>query len=209
MKLNRSILLSSLIAIASVALLIPSISLGSRGSMTLAELTVSSEIIVLGVVTAVNSVGEDVVATVHVKETWKGQVTPKIEYDARHTWVCDTSDARVGETAILFFVHRCPGGMLALASWGDGRLVVNEIDGVDYIGDRVRTLQVMDEMPIKWRFVSSDIPEPWAKLDDVKAFVKWALRLSAQSWEPPNNPLQLTAGVGCGVESRGTFARRR
>src|SRR6266571_4087542 len=196
MRMNRSILRPSLMVFAAVALLIPSISQGSRTSMSLADLTFSSEVIVLGVVTTVNSVGEDVVATVQVKETWKGLVTPTIEYDARRTWACDISNARVGETDLLFLVHRCPGGMLALASWGDGRLVVKPIDGVDYIGDRFRTLNVMDEMPIKWQLgSSSDIPEPWAKVEDVKAFVKWILRLSAHTGEPPNYPLHLPAGV--------------
>src|SRR5262245_4450530 len=194
--MKGSIVRTSWIAFAVVALMIPSISRGSRATMTLAELTFASEVIVLGEVTAVNSVGEEVVATVHVKETWKGLAPPTIEYDARRTWMCDTSNAQVGETAILFLVHRCQGGKLALASWGDGRLVVKPIDGVDYIGDRFRTLEVMDQMPIKWQFGSSDIPEPWAKVEDVKAFVKWILRLSPQTGGPPNNRLKPAAGGG-------------
>ena|SRR5881296_3222004 len=172
---NRTILGLALVAMPLAALFMPVVGRGVVAAMTLHELTTSSDVIVLGIVVDLNPVADDMVATAQVSEAWKGSVGPTIKFHARRTWPCDITHANVGETAILFLTRRDSTDPMTLANWGRGRLVVKTIDEVPYVGDRYRTLKVMDEMPIKWQFGTSDIPEPWAKVEDVKAYVKRTL----------------------------------
>jgi hypothetical protein len=70
---------------------------------TLKELTASSDLIVVGKVTAVTSIKGLRVAEVQVTTTLKGESPSTIYYLAQPTWICDTTGATVGEETLFFF----------------------------------------------------------------------------------------------------------
>ena len=169
---NRLISWATLAGIVIVVLLAPATGHGSVAARTVADLTASSDVIVFGVVTDVEPVGDGPVATIHVSEVWKGVVDATVRYDVRRAWVCDTSYAQVGETAVLFLVRHTPGGAMMLAHSGRGRLVVTTIDGVQYIHARVGGLTFPDEVAVKWQLGADDRPDPWVTLADFRTYVK-------------------------------------
>src|SRR5260370_38793630 len=85
------------------------------GEITLKELVDGSDLIVLATVTKVEDgpanlkLGEDVfppikIATARVSEVWKGNTGHEVRYLASSTWICDISDAKVGDRVVLFLM---------------------------------------------------------------------------------------------------------
>jgi hypothetical protein len=111
--------------------------------VTLKELVSSSDMIVLATVTRVEDApsglkhGEGLpdrrplrVATARVLEVWKGSPEPEVHYMASRSWVCDVTEANVGERAILF-LSRCKGlPYLVIGHSGRGRMPLHEVGSV-------------------------------------------------------------------------------
>ena len=123
--------------------------------ISLGQLTASAEEIVVGRVAAVREIaladGAPIhVADVDVVERWKGEPHDRVHYLADGTWTCDTSQACVGETCLLFLAplaelpDEAPvpadrfaqgaGGrpLLQVAHAGRGRMPLREVAGTTY-----------------------------------------------------------------------------
>ena len=84
--------------------------------ITLKDLVDGSDLIVLAAVTKVEDgptnlkIGEGAlppikIATARVLEAWKGYPGHEVRYLGSSTWVCDISDAKVGERVVLFLTR--------------------------------------------------------------------------------------------------------
>jgi hypothetical protein len=73
---------------------------------TLEELIKKADLIVVGKVAKIHQVGSIKIAEVEIAQTYKGNTALKnILYLATETWACDTSDAKEGETSLLFLTN--------------------------------------------------------------------------------------------------------
>jgi hypothetical protein len=122
----------------------PSSVRASVGTITLKELVDGTDLIVLATVTKVEDgpanlkLGEDVfppikIATARVLEAWKGNTGHEVRYLASSTWICDISDAKVGERVVLFLMRpkdwpkAWPFRVIAHA--GMGRMPIRDVEG--------------------------------------------------------------------------------
>jgi hypothetical protein len=124
--------------------LCPSSVTASVGKITLKELVDGSDLIVLATVTKIEDgpanlkLGEDVfppikIATARVMEVWKGNTGHEVRYVASSTWVCDISNAKIGERVVLFLMtpedwpKDWPFRLLAHS--GRGRMLIRDVEG--------------------------------------------------------------------------------
>lgn len=152
MKKNASLLLG--IAVAVLAVATPCHS--RVGRTTLAELVRVSDLIVVGKVTDTMLIRGIKVAEVDAGQILKGTLQgKKLYYLAQPTWICDTSEARKGESALLFLCKapnrisamnfKEPAGFrrklraiaeqapFAVIAWsGRGRMPLRKIEGEQY-----------------------------------------------------------------------------
>ena len=116
----------------SLSLLAPS-AFAYSAVINIADLIAMSDVVVLAEVFDVRSVRESgmevTMAMADVRATWKGRVDGStVEYVASPGWfLCDTSDAKSGETVLLFLKKDPADGRLHIARYGRGRMPV--IDG--------------------------------------------------------------------------------
>lgn len=100
--------------------------------LTLAELVEKSDAIVLARVEAVRRPFLGLFgakrAVARVSEVWKGTPGESVNFRAEPSWVCDISDAREGETVVLF-LEKEKGGGWVIAHAGRGRMPVKTIEG--------------------------------------------------------------------------------
>jgi hypothetical protein len=97
------------------------------------KLVADSGQIVLARVYAVEKRAKNrMVAKAEVLEVWKGPTRQEVLFNASPTWTCDTSDAEVGETAVLFLGIGKPGKLVYISHDGRGRMPVREVDGKSY-----------------------------------------------------------------------------
>src|SRR5262245_60247610 len=75
----------------------------------------------------------DRVATATVIETWAGRPRPSVEFIASPTWICDISDARRGETAVVLLRHRNKPGPMEIVHSGRGRLPIEDDHGEPWV----------------------------------------------------------------------------
>ncbi len=86
-------------------------------------------------------------ATATVLESWKGQVEGRVSFVAAPTWICDISDAKRNEEAVVFIRD----GKLLHA--GRGRMPVFTRDGS-------RLAAIWDEVRLPADIITEDGPEP-------------------------------------------------
>ncbi len=127
-----------LLVIPSIALLFTSIGHARVGNMTFADLLKGSQAVVVGRVTRIDWVEGVRVATAEVSQSIKGS-RKSVRFIAEATWACDTSDAVVGETALLcltsfdarpYNTKRSLTGVFQLGHSGRGRIPLVLQNGV-------------------------------------------------------------------------------
>jgi hypothetical protein len=112
--------------------------------MSLKELVDASDLIVLAAETKLEDgpthlkLGEDEVrfpikiATARVLEVWKGNAVREVRYLASPSWICDISDAKVGERVVLFLVKPKDLPFRVIAHSGRGRMPLRDVKGKSY-----------------------------------------------------------------------------
>lgn len=122
----RSVRTTTFMAALLFAAFPESVAIASVRPMTLAEFAQDAEFIGVVRVDRV-SVGIPFLkrprATATILESWKGKATGTVRFGAAASWVCDISDARKGEEAVVFIRD----GELVLA--GRGRMPIFTRDG--------------------------------------------------------------------------------
>ena len=137
------------VQVLAVLVIVGSISFADIGPTKLETLIEGSDLIVLGKVTDVTTIGHGFkLASVEVTQTVRGQTDAKLRYIASPVTFEDISDARIGETAVLFLrkpkktPSEYPEDVLEItrgqplffiAHSGWGRLVPVSIDGDNWI----------------------------------------------------------------------------
>jgi hypothetical protein len=103
------------------------------GGLSLEELVRISDAIVIARVDRVSAplIGKKW-AFASVTDTWKGSTDSKIRFLASPTWTCDISEAKKGETVVLFLVKDKDPTRYVLALSGRGRMPVREVSGKTY-----------------------------------------------------------------------------
>ena len=98
------------------------------------RLAESSDLIVLAKVDSVTGKPSDPGrrAKATVTEVWKGPKVATVEFHASSTWTCDITDAKPGETVLLFLSKGKGAGWVLNAS-GRGRMPLRTVDGKTYV----------------------------------------------------------------------------
>jgi len=119
--------------IALVALLTATQSFAKVAYVQFSDLVASCDLIVLAKVESVSSplIGRKY-AKARVTEVWKGTNAAMVEFLASPTWTCDISEARKGETVLLFLAKSKKSRSYAIAHSGRGRLPLRTVDGKSY-----------------------------------------------------------------------------
>jgi hypothetical protein len=138
----------------------------SVASITLKELVGRSDLIVVARETKVEdgpadlNLGEDVkspikVATARIVEVWKGKAGPDVRYIASPTWTCDISEAKVGESVVLFLSKSKSVPFMFIEHSGRGRMPIRDVNG-----RRHATIWVIDiELPRGVKTIPGPEPE--------------------------------------------------
>ena len=107
--------------IAFAILLTASQALAKVASMPFADLVANCDLIVVAKVESVSSplIGKHY-AKARVTEVWKGAKTNTVEFLASRTWTCDISEAKKGETVLLFLTKGGKSRSYAIAHSGRG-----------------------------------------------------------------------------------------
>ena len=101
-----------------------------------ARLAESSDLIVLAKVDSVTGKPSDPGrrAEATVTEVWKGPEVATVEFHAYRTWTCDISDAKPGETVLLFLSkEKEKGDGWVINAAGRGRMPLRTVDGKTYV----------------------------------------------------------------------------
>lgn len=151
----RTILITSLCLILATTQ-----SLAKVAFIQFSELIECSELIVVAKVQQVKSLSTGRhYAEAKISEIWKGKSAETIEFLASPTWPCDISDAKAGETVLLFLTKNSDSRSYAISHSGRGRRPVHVIDGkrVVFFGEVIipaETPTVKDEKAkgrgVKW-----------------------------------------------------------
>jgi hypothetical protein len=119
--------------LALVALLADSSAFAKVAARSLEELVASSDAIVLA---RVERVSKPIIrkkwAVASVTSVWKGTNESKVTFLASPTWTCDISEAKQGETVVLFLVKYKKAGRYVLALSGRGRMPIRDVGGKAY-----------------------------------------------------------------------------
>jgi hypothetical protein len=93
----------------------------------------SSDIIVIAKVESVSHppIGKRY-AKAKVTEVWKGAQTERVEFLASPTWTCDISEAKKGETVLLFLKKGGKSRSYTIAHAGRGRMPLRTMDSKSY-----------------------------------------------------------------------------
>jgi hypothetical protein len=130
-------------------------------SISFDELIQSSDLIV---VAKVESVSRPLIGKRYAKATiaavWKGPKTEKVEFLASPTWTCDISEAKKGETVLLFLIKSDESRSYSIAHSGRGRMPLRLVDAKTYatfwpdirIPNQTPTIAGPDP---KWDFIRS------------------------------------------------------
>lgn len=171
------------------------------------ELIQSSDAVVIATVTQVSEASPSAAgirfASAETKRTLKGPLLGTVRFRASKEWVCDISDAQIGETVLLFLVGPTDGNFgIALA--GRGYMPLRTVHGKKYatLWDDVRLPRDAPVIPgpnPKYTFIVS------VELSYIEALVRNHRAPAAQ----PSNPLERTPVSVGGPSARVTieFAR--
>ena len=138
--MRRCHVISGHLAVVAALMVLTTSARASVASITLKELVDSSDLIVVASETKVEDgpadlkLGEGVgspikVATARVVEVWKGKAGPEIRYIASPTWICDISEAKVGERVVLFLRKSKSLPFLLIEHSGRGRMPIRDVNG--------------------------------------------------------------------------------
>lgn len=121
------------IVIALVILFAATQSFAKVASFEFSDLIAHSELIVIAKVESVSSpvLGKRY-AKARVTEMWKGTNVVTVEFLASPTWVCDISQAKEGETVLLFLTKSDKLRSYVIAYAGRGRLPLRTVAGKSY-----------------------------------------------------------------------------
>ncbi len=140
--MSRSAAIFGFLALAIA--LSPSSLKAAVGKITLKELVDGSDLIVVATETKVEDgpanlkLGEEVfppikIATARVLEVWKGNTGHEVRYLASSKWICDISDAKVGERVVLFLMRPkdwpADWPFRVIAHAGRGRMPIRDVEG--------------------------------------------------------------------------------
>ena len=119
--------------LAFVALVTPSQLTAKVAAIQFSNLVARSELIVVAKVEWVSSplIGKQY-AKARVTEIWKGTRTDTVEFLASPTWTCDISEAKKGETVLLFLTKSDKSRSYTIALSGRGRLPLRTVGGKSY-----------------------------------------------------------------------------
>jgi hypothetical protein len=160
---------------------------------SLAQVAWESELIVVAEVKSVSPRGANKsYAKARILETWKGAPGKSVEFLAEPWWACDISEARIGETAVLFLVRGEQSRSYMLNASGGGRMPVRAVRGKRYatvLGNVI--------LPPKIRTIRSPFPAwPFGRamrLDTFRELVAATFRVwppdDAQTWPFSGHPL--------------------
>jgi len=99
-------------------------------SRSLEELITRSELIVVAKVEKVSdATAGKRDAKANVTEVWKGSRVETVEFLASPMWACDVSDAKEGETAVLFLIKGKASRSYQIAHSGRGRMPQRTVGG--------------------------------------------------------------------------------
>lgn len=99
-------------------------------------------------------------AKAKITEIWKGTQAEQIEFLASPTWTCDISEAKKGETVLLFLSQGGKSRSYAIAHSGRGRMPLRTLEGKRYatIWPDIRlptNTPTIDGPEPKWDFIRS------------------------------------------------------
>jgi len=128
---------------AFVVMSFPTLLWAAVADITLKELVIRNDVIVLAKVLTVEDGPTDIkaendrfppvkVATAQVIETWKGSPVREVRYVASPLQTCDISDAKKGERVVLFLKNRSGSPILMIAHLGRGGMPLREVGGKTY-----------------------------------------------------------------------------
>jgi hypothetical protein len=120
-----------LIALATLLTAIPTFA--EVVSVQFSNLVAKCELIVVAKVESVSSplIGKRY-AKARVTEAWKGTNAATVEFLASPTWTCDISEAKKGETVLLFLTKSDKSRSYAIAHSGRGRMPLRTVAGKSY-----------------------------------------------------------------------------
>jgi len=140
--------ISAYILTAFIVLFQPIAALAIAPIATLTGLAVSADVIVVAKVERVSAdAGEERIAEAQVLEVWKGNPDPVVTFRASRSWECDVSDAKEGETVVLFLVEKPGTTVMSIAYWGQGRLPVSDEGGktVVFLGMQENCIKIITD----------------------------------------------------------------
>jgi len=119
--------------IALVTFLTATQTFAKVASVQFSNLVANCELIIVAKVESVSSplIGKRY-AKARVTEVWKGTNTPTVEFLASPTWTCDISEAKKGETVLLFLTKSDKSRSYSIAHSGRGRLPLRTVAGKTY-----------------------------------------------------------------------------
>ena len=130
-------------------------------AISLDELVQGSDVIAVAKVESVSKplVGKHY-AKARVMEVWKGSETNKVEFLASPTWTCDISEAKTGETVLLFLAKSGKARSYIIAHSGRGRMPLRIVANKSYatLWQDVRLPKdtpTIDGPEPKWDFIRS------------------------------------------------------
>jgi hypothetical protein len=88
--------------------------------LTAKELFKSSDLVCLATVEKVETIGGKKFGVARVTEVWKGKKTKEVRFRAFPEWICDTSDAKQGESVLLFLKLEKPD-IYGIVNSGQGK----------------------------------------------------------------------------------------
>jgi hypothetical protein len=160
----------------------------------LEEMIKKSDYIIVGKVTKVELIKGEKYAEVQVFETLKGNPNvSQIYYSASPSWICDSTNAEIGETALYFLrtslakgesVSKLPKRLAALLQGeplygiehsGRGRMIPQNIEGQNYlfaVRDNDADVIFPENIEIARRVYPNNPNMGYARLVDVLSFIK-------------------------------------
>jgi hypothetical protein len=159
-----------------LALLTETSALAKVGGISFDELVQRCDIIVVAKVESVTrSISGNRFAKAKITEVWNGAETVRVEFLASPTWTCDVSEAKKGETVLLFLVKSDESRSYMIAVSGRGRMPLRIVNGKSYatFWPEVRLPKdtaTIDGPDPKWDFIRS------VDVETLRDLVKKALK---------------------------------
>lgn len=99
-------------------------------------------------------------AKAKVIEVWKGKQTETVEFLASPTWTCDISEAKEGETVLLFLVKSDKSRSYVIARSGRGRMPLRDVNDKTYATFWPEVILPADTSTVdgpepRWKFIRS------------------------------------------------------